>query len=235
MGFDLGSGSDPVIQSTFCLKMIYGYFPVIKHNVKMKTSQRSIMNFFCADNYFGCRKVLLSSMENKKYVYMCHDQMRGKPHQEFVKSLCSYKDIFELRNRVEAFALQYEMHASSYQRDCILAEPSNILASFESLSDWTLDSASGYYYNQTNGLHYKLDSRFNYSDSIVKENVALGNQVKRELYALFVEETLDLRSIHSLMENEQEGNGLTRSLGDSSRRDIFLVAQDQEICFGDVS
>ncbi|CAF1749861.1 unnamed protein product [Brassica napus] len=82
----------------------------------------------------------------------CKFSDEGKPHQEFVKSLCSYKDIFELRNRVEAFALQYEMHASSYQRDCIL--------------DWTLDSASGYYYNQTNGLHYKLDSRFNYSDSI---------------------------------------------------------------------
>ncbi|KAH0858953.1 hypothetical protein HID58_087214 [Brassica napus] len=148
----------------------------------------------------------------------CKFSDEGKPHQEFVKSLCSYKDIFELRNRVEAFALQYEMHASSYQRDCIL--------------DWTLDSASGYYYNQTNGLHYKLDSRFNYSDSIVSATLSAG---RRELYALFVEETLDLRSIHSLMENEQEGNGLTRSLGDSSRRDIFLVAQDQEICFGDVS
>ncbi|KAF3562090.1 hypothetical protein DY000_02015571 [Brassica cretica] len=126
----------------------------------------------------------------------------GKPHQEFVKSLYTYKDIFELRNRVEAFALQYEMHASSYQRDCIL--------------DWMLDSASGYYYNQTN----------------VSATLSAG---RRELYALFVEETLDLRSIHSLMENEQEGNGLTRSLRDSSRRDIFLVAQDQEICFGDVS
>ncbi|KAF2536550.1 hypothetical protein F2Q70_00003682 [Brassica cretica] len=110
----------------------------------------------------------------------------GKPHQEFVKSLCTYKDIFELRNRVEAFALQYELHAYSYQRDCTL----------------------------------------------VSATLSVGRQ---ELYALFVEETLDLSSIHSLMENEKEGNGLTRSLGDSSRRDIFLVAQDQEICFGDVS
>lgn len=66
---------------------------------------------------------------------MCRDQMRGhvwlmdflclskrkygKPHQEFVKILCTYKDIFELRKRVEAFDLQYEMHASSYQRDCL--------------------------------------------------------------------------------------------------------------------
>ncbi|CAN7030138.1 unnamed protein product [Brassica oleracea var. botrytis] len=112
----------------------------------------------------------------------CKFSDEGKPHQEFVKSLCSYKDIFELRNRVEAFALQYEMHASSYQRDCIL--------------DWTLDSASGYYYNQTNGLHYKLDSRFNYSDSIVSATLSAG---RRELYALFVEETLDLRSIHSVV------------------------------------
>ena len=39
----------------------------------------------------------------------------------------------------------------------------------------------------------------------------------------------------SMMEYEQEGYVLTRSLGSSSRRDIFLVAQDQEICFGDVS
>ncbi|WZZ20708.1 hypothetical protein YC2023_122095 [Brassica napus] len=129
----------------------------------------------------------------------------GKPHQEFVKSLCTYKDIFELRNRVEAFSLQYEMHAYSYQRDCTL--------------EWTLDSASGYYYNQTNV-------------SPVSATLSVGRQ---ELYALFVEETLDLSSIHSLMENEQEGNGLTRSLGYSSRRDILLVAQDQEICFGDVS
>lgn len=36
----------------------------------------------------------------------------GKSHKEFVKSLCTNKDISELRNRVEAFALQYEMPAS---------------------------------------------------------------------------------------------------------------------------
>ncbi|AEE31862.1 Serine hydroxymethyltransferase 7 [Arabidopsis thaliana] len=36
----------------------------------------------------------------------------GKSHKEFVKSLCTNKDIAELRNRVEAFALQYEMPAS---------------------------------------------------------------------------------------------------------------------------
>ena len=38
----------------------------------------------------------------------------------------------------------------------------------------------------------------------------------------------------SLMEYEQEGYGLTRSLG-SSKRDIFLVAQDQEIFLADFS
>lgn len=37
----------------------------------------------------------------------------GKSHKEFVKSLCSNKDICDLRNRVEAFALQYEMPAAS--------------------------------------------------------------------------------------------------------------------------
>ena len=57
----------------------------------------------------------------------CKFSDEGKPHQEFVKSLCSYKDIFELRNRVEAFALQYEMHASSYQRDCILGNYFSII------------------------------------------------------------------------------------------------------------
>ncbi|CAN8288728.1 unnamed protein product [Cochlearia groenlandica] len=36
----------------------------------------------------------------------------GKSHKEFVKSLCTNKDIAELRNQVEAFALQYEMPAS---------------------------------------------------------------------------------------------------------------------------
>ncbi|KAL0644005.1 hypothetical protein Bca4012_042295 [Brassica carinata] len=55
---------------------------------------------------------------------------------------------------------------------------------------------------------------------------------RREFYALFIEEGLDWSSIPCMMEYEQEGYGLTRSVGSSSRRDIFLVAQDQEICFG---
>lgn len=33
-------------------------------------------------------------------------------------------------------------------------------------SDWVLDAASGYYYNQINGLHYDSKSGFYYSDSI---------------------------------------------------------------------
>ncbi|CAF1896533.1 unnamed protein product [Brassica napus] len=73
----------------------------------------------------------------------------SKMHHEFERTKQMPKmnpqDIFELRKRVEAFDLQYEMHASSYQRDC--------------LRNWMLDSASGYFYNQTNGLHYEvLDS-----------------------------------------------------------------------------
>ncbi|CAN7108629.1 unnamed protein product [Brassica rapa subsp. narinosa] len=80
---------------------------------------------------------------------MVKDDDISKMHHEFERTKQMPKmnpqDIFELRKRVEAFALQYEMHASSYQRDCSC--------------DWMLDSASGYSYNQTNGLHYEvLDS-----------------------------------------------------------------------------
>lgn len=34
------------------------------------------------------------------------------------------------------------------------------------MADWVLDAASGYYYNQINGLHYDSKSGFYYSDSI---------------------------------------------------------------------
>ncbi|KAH0896810.1 hypothetical protein HID58_046378 [Brassica napus] len=104
------------------------------HHEFERTKQMPKMN--PQENYFGCRK--------RKY---------GKPHQEFVNILCTYKDIFELRKRVEAFDLQYEMHASSYQRDCLRSNVDTVV------TDWMLDSASGYFYNQTNGLHYEvLDS-----------------------------------------------------------------------------
>ncbi|KAG2294042.1 hypothetical protein Bca52824_040711 [Brassica carinata] len=56
-----------------------------------------------------------------------------------------------------------------------------------------LDSAFGYYYNQTNGLHCDSDSGFKYSDSIVSAAFSFG---RRDFYALFVEEGLDLSSIH---------------------------------------
>ncbi|WZZ53046.1 hypothetical protein YC2023_053153 [Brassica napus] len=97
-----------------------------------------------------------------------------------------------------------------------------------------------------------------YGGSPVSAALSVG---RREFYALFIEEGLDWSSIPwkkeamksfekviklaekntlsefdpdlSMMEYEQEGYGLTRSVGSSSRRDIFLVAQDQEICFGD--
>lgn len=36
------------------------------------------------------------------------------------------------------------------------------------MADWILDAASGYYYNQINGLHYDSKSGFYYSDSIGK-------------------------------------------------------------------
>ncbi|WZY68306.1 hypothetical protein YC2023_000546 [Brassica napus] len=116
-----------LIQPTFCLTMIDGYsFPVIKPNMHIDPLTCKVAQF-----------------NSKKH--MVNERKYGKPHREFVKILCTYEDIFELRKRVEAFALQYEMHASSYQRDCSC--------------DWMLDSASGYSYNQTNGLHYEvLDS-----------------------------------------------------------------------------
>ncbi|KAF3576743.1 hypothetical protein DY000_02033253 [Brassica cretica] len=141
MGFDPGSGSDQVIQLAFCLKMLDGY------------------------------SVPVIEPNMAAHITSALQRKHGKPQQEFVKSLCIYKDIYELRNRVEAFALH----------------------------------ASGYYYNQTNGLHYELDSRFNYSDSIgrwvtqdeafsaVSAALSVG---RREVYALFVEEALDLSSIH---------------------------------------
>ncbi|CAN6970966.1 unnamed protein product [Brassica rapa subsp. trilocularis] len=74
---------------------------------------------------------------------------------------------------------------------------------------------------------------------------------RREFYALLGDKTLDLSSIHrtkesrksfekviklseklNLMEHEQEGYGLTRSLRASSRRDIFVVGKIKKSASG---
>lgn len=36
------------------------------------------------------------------------------------------------------------------------------------MTEWDYDSTSGYYYNQSNGLHYDPNSGFYYSDAIGK-------------------------------------------------------------------
>lgn len=102
MGFDLGSGSDPVIQSTFCLKMTsvskltsmflvviiidsfksislrhcrYGYFPVIKHNVVSSSKCSPITFSFCV-----YRSVKLNCL------FSTEDEDISKIHHEFVRT-----------------------------------------------------------------------------------------------------------------------------------------------------
>ncbi|KAF3577684.1 hypothetical protein DY000_02033143 [Brassica cretica] len=175
-----------------------------------------------------------------------------RPHKEFVKSLC------EIRNRVEAFALQYEMHASSYHRDIATAQQVSKTSGAPAIGCLTVLPAA--ITTRPMVWHYDSDCGFNYSYA-TKSSVPrmVGNMVyggspvsaalsvgRREFYALFIEEGLDWSSIPWKKEAmksfekviklaEKKGYGLTRSVGSSSRRDIFLVAQDQEICFGDVS
>ncbi|CDY35718.1 BnaC03g58390D [Brassica napus] len=124
----------------------------------------------------------------------------------------------------------YEMHASSYQRDIATAQQvakengaledctrvSQTVASFESRSDWMLDSASGYYYNQTNGLHYDSDSGFKYSESIAA--LSFG---RRDFYALFIEEGLDLSSIHRKTEARKSFQKVIKLSQNSSPKSDF--------------
>ncbi|KAF3511428.1 hypothetical protein F2Q69_00010051 [Brassica cretica] len=64
---------------------------------------------------------------------------------------------------------------------------------------------------------------------------------RREFYVLFVEECFDLSSIHRKKEAKKSFEKVIKlseklkSLVASSRRDIFSVPQNQEICFGDIS
>ncbi|CAN7045367.1 unnamed protein product, partial [Brassica rapa subsp. trilocularis] len=128
------------------------------------------------------------------------------------------------------------MHASTYQRDIATAQQVAKTSGAPAIGCLTVLPAA--ITSRPMVWHYGSDCGFNYSYSSVSCNLCW----ETEFYALFIEEGLDLSNTLSefdldlsLMENEQEGYGLTRSLGSSSRRDIFLMAQDQEICFGDVS
>ncbi|KAG2304787.1 hypothetical protein Bca52824_033438 [Brassica carinata] len=80
-----------------------------------------------------------------------------------------------------------------------------------------------------------------YGVSPVPVSAALSVE-RREFYALFVEEAwllirdnlFEFDPDFSLVEHEQEGYGLTRSLRASSRRNILVMGQDQGNCFEDV-
>ncbi|KAL0657458.1 hypothetical protein Bca4012_078043 [Brassica carinata] len=121
------------------------------------------------------------------------------------------------------------MHASSYQRDIAsaqqVAKENGALEDCTrgnvdiAATDWMLDSASGYYYNQTNGLHYDSDSGFKYSESIAA--LSFG---RRDFYALFVEEGLDLSSIHRKMEARKSFQKVIKLSQNSSKlRSMILT------------
>ncbi|KAG2240774.1 hypothetical protein Bca52824_090519 [Brassica carinata] len=162
--------------------------------------------------------------ENKSYIQQMTKSAHGKSTRRCVRCAISYnlkQDWY------------YEMHASSYQRDIATAQQvakengaledctrvSQTVASFESRLDWMLDSASGYYYNQTNGLHYDSDSGFKYSDSIAA--LSFG---RRDFYALFVEEGLDLSSIHRKTEARKSFQKVIKLSQNSSKlRSMILT------------
>ncbi|CAF1709540.1 unnamed protein product [Brassica oleracea] len=112
----------------------------------------------------------------------------------------------------------YEMHASSYQRDIATAQQvaKENGALEDCTRDWMLDSASGYYYNQTNGLHYDSDSGFKYSESIAA--LSFG---RRDFYALFIEEGLDLSSIHRKTEARKSFQKVIKLSQNSSPKSDF--------------
>ncbi|KAF3555332.1 hypothetical protein F2Q69_00015794 [Brassica cretica] len=137
-----------------------------------------------------------------------------RPHKEFVKSLC------EIRNRVEAFALQYEMHASSYQRDIATAQQVSKTSGAPAIGCLTVLPAA--ITTRPMVWHYDSDCGCNYSylkhtlrlkktrQEATKSSVPrmVGNMVyggspvsaalsvgRREFYALFIEEGLDWSSI----------------------------------------
>ncbi|KAH0885267.1 hypothetical protein HID58_061363 [Brassica napus] len=110
-------------------------------------------------------------------------------------------------NRVEAFALQYEMHASSYQRDIATAQQVSKTSGAPAIGCLTVLPAA--ITTRPMVWHYDSDCGFNYSYA-TKSSVPrmVGNMVyggspvsaalsvgRREFYALFIEEGLDWSSI----------------------------------------
>uniref|UniRef100_A0A1J3EI62 WW domain-binding protein 4 n=1 Tax=Noccaea caerulescens TaxID=107243 RepID=A0A1J3EI62_NOCCA len=98
----------------------------------------------------------------------------GKRHQECVdKKLTDMREKSAAKDKLlkqnEKLLQQIEAKATrSYQKDMATAQEVAKAngAPEDGTRDWTLDSASGYYYNQSNGLHYDSKSGFYYSDSI---------------------------------------------------------------------
>ncbi|CAH2036251.1 unnamed protein product [Thlaspi arvense] len=98
----------------------------------------------------------------------------GKRHRECVdKKLTDMREKSAAKDKElkknEKLLQQIEAKATrSYQKDIATAQEVAKAngAPEDGTRDWVLDSASGYYYNQTNGLHYDSKSGFYYSDSI---------------------------------------------------------------------
>ncbi|ESQ30525.1 hypothetical protein EUTSA_v10011741mg [Eutrema salsugineum] len=98
----------------------------------------------------------------------------GKRHRECVdKKLTDMREKSAAKDKElkqnEKLLQQIEAKATrSYQKDIATAHEVAKAngAPEDGTRDWVLDSASGYYYNQTNGLHYDSKSGFYYSDSI---------------------------------------------------------------------
>ncbi|CDY47360.1 BnaCnng14970D [Brassica napus] len=105
-------------------------------------------------------------------------------------------------NRVEAFALQYEMHASSYQRDIATAQQVSKTSGAPAIGCLTVLPAAittrpmVWHYDSDCGFNYKLYTisffMWDYTDNqkgrwmtqaeaytAVEEYEAIGNQVKR--------------------------------------------------------
>ncbi|KAJ4917591.1 C2H2 and C2HC zinc fingers superfamily protein [Raphanus sativus] len=98
----------------------------------------------------------------------------GKHHRECVeKKLTDMREKSAAKDKElkknEKLLQQIEAKATrSYQKDIATAHEVAKAngAPEDGTHDWVLDAASGYYYNQINGLHYDSKSGFYYSDSI---------------------------------------------------------------------
>ncbi|KAG2242051.1 hypothetical protein Bca52824_096107 [Brassica carinata] len=99
----------------------------------------------------------------------------GKHHRECVeKKLTDMREKSAAKDKElkknEKLLQQIEAKATrSYQKDIATAHEvakANGAPRMVHAVNWVLDAASGYYYNQINGLHYDSKSGFYYTDSI---------------------------------------------------------------------